>query len=275
MRLATVSTRQGLRAARLDGETPIDLGVATLDEFLRRDDWREAARGASEPIASGAWRMARPFQGRVDIFCVGLNYRQHILEMNRELPEYPTIFSKFSGSLVGPEDDIVLPPESSFPDWEAELAVVIGRPVRRADEEEAAAAVAGFTILNDVTMRDWQGRTSQWLQGKSFERTTPIGPWLVTPDELPGGVAPRLRMECRIGDDLVQSADTGDLLFGPVALVQYLSTFITLNPGDIIATGTPGGVGHAMEPRRRLEAGDVVTTSIEGLGAMRNTCVVG
>ena len=156
-------------------------------------------------------------------------------------------------------------------DWEAELVVVIGRSVRRADEQHAAAAIAGFTIMNDVTMRDWQFRTREWLQGKTFEGTTPLGPVLVTPDELAGGVRPALAMTCTVDGELVQQADTSDLVFDPVALVRYVSTIGTLRPGDIIATGTPGGVGHARTPPRYLSVGQTVVTEIDGIGRLTNT----
>jgi acylpyruvate hydrolase len=204
------------------------------------------------------------------IVCVGLNYRNHILEMGRDLPEHPTLFAKFADALIGARDDIDLAPESDCVDWEAELAVVIGRTVRRADAQEAADAIAGFTVMNDVTMRDWQFRTKEWLQGKTFEGTTPLGPVLVTPDELEGGVAPALTMTCSVDGDVVQKADTSDLVFGPVDLVRYASTIMTLRPGDVIATGTPGGVGHARKPARYLADGDTLVTEIDGIGRLKN-----
>jgi acylpyruvate hydrolase len=202
---------------------------------------------------------------------VGLNYRAHILEMGRELPRFPTLFAKFPEALVGPADPVVLDPASSAVDWEAELAVVVGTRVRRADETAAEAAIAGFAVLNDVTMRDWQYRSAQWLQGKTFEDTTPFGPELVTPDELPGGARPRLALRCAVDGEEVQSADTGDLVFDPVALVSYVSQVLTLHPGDVIATGTPGGVGHARTPSRYLTDGAVLVTEIEHLGRLTNT----
>ncbi len=219
------------------------------------------ARSAGHPVL--------PSPGK--IVCVGLNYRSHILEMGRELPAHPTLFAKYIDALVGPYDDIELPPESDAMDWEAELAVVIGRSVRRADADAATAAIAGFTAINDVTMRDWQYRTPQWLQGKTFESTTPLGPVLVTPDDLPGGVRPALRLTCRVDGELVQCADTADLVFDPVDLVRYISTIVTLRPGDLIATGTPGGVGHARTPPLHLRNGQILETEIDGIGELRNT----
>jgi acylpyruvate hydrolase len=148
---------------------------------------------------------------------------------------------------------------------------VIGARVRHADEAQADAAIAGFTVLNDVTARDWQRRTLQWLQGKTFEATTPLGPVLVTPDELPGGVAPVLTLTGLVDGEVVQKASTDDLVFGPVALVRYISSIITLSPGDVIATGTPGGVGHARKPPRYLGEGSRLVTEISGIGRLDNT----
>lgn len=207
--------------------------------------------------------------------CVGLNYRTHILEMGRELPSYPTLFAKFGRALIGARDPIVLPAESSLMDWEAELGVVIGRPVRRASPEQARAAIGGYTVVNDVSARDWQGRTSEWLQGKSWEATTPVGPWLALAESVdPGRTgAPDLEVRCTVNGEVVQRARTSDLVFSPWELVAYVSTLVTLVPGDIIATGTPAGVGAAMRPPRSLHPGDVVVTEIEGIGACSNECV--
>ena len=152
--------------------------------------------------------------------------------------------------------------------------MIVGRPVRHATLEEAAAAIAGYSVLNDVTARDWQRRTEQWLQGKTWERTTPLGPWLVTADELdPEGLGrPDVSVRCEVNDEVVQDARTSDLVFSPADLVAYASTVITLVPGDVIATGTPGGVGAARTPPRFLGPGDVVRTSIEGIGSCTNPC---
>jgi acylpyruvate hydrolase len=268
MKLATIRTGGTTRAVRVDAEAAIELGAADLVEVLARPGWQDAARtadGPSHPL--GSLDYAPLVLAPEKIFCVGLNYRTHILEMGRTLPDHPTLFAKFSRALIGAYDEIVLPAASEAMDWEAELAVVIGAPVRNATPDEARAAIAGYTVLNDVTARDWQNRTLQWLQGKTFEATTPIGPWLVTPDEDPGG-----ELRCEVDGEPVQKADTGDLVFGPVELVSYISTIVTLVPGDVIATGTPGGVGHARKPPRYLGDGAVVTTRIAGIGECRNVC---
>jgi acylpyruvate hydrolase len=271
VKLATQRTPGGTRAVRVEDDGLVDLGLPDVGALLARTDWpqRAAADGESQPADAAQFAPVVPRPGK--ILCVGLNYRTHILEMGRELPEYPTLFAKFAETLIGATDPIALAPESDAIDWEAELAVVIGRPVRRADEQQAAAAIAGFTVLNDVSMRDWQFRTKEWLQGKTFEATTPLGPVLVTPDELPGGVRPALTMTATLNGETVQKADTSDLVHDPVHLVRYASTILTLQPGDVIATGTPGGVGHARTPPRYLADGDVLTTEISGIGRLENT----
>jgi len=275
MKLATIRTLEGrTRAVRVDEDHLVDLGAADLGEFLATPGWEERAAAATERVAEvrgAAYAPVVPRPGKV--VCVGLNYRNHILEMGRDLPEYPTLFSKYADTLVGANDDIVKPPETTEFDWECELAVIIGAPVRRATGVEAERAIAGFAVLNDITCRDWQFRTREWLQGKNWEATTPLGPYLVTPDELPGGVRPTLEISTKIDGETVQKDTTGDLLFDPVALVEYVSTMVRLNPGDIIATGTPGGVGHARTPARYLLGGETVVAEIEGLGRLENRVV--
>ncbi|TDD02853.1 FAA hydrolase family protein [Nonomuraea deserti] len=270
MRLATVRTAGGTRAAKVTGGGYVDLGLPDVGALLAHEDWPELAARADGPaLQAGDLAPVVPRPGK--ILCVGLNYRTHILEMGRELPDHPTLFAKFAEALIGPRDDVQLAPESSAVDWEAELALVIGATVRRASPEEAAAAIAGFTVMNDVTMRDWQFRTKEWLQGKTFEGTTPLGPVLVTPDELPGGVRPALPIRCLVDGEQTQLADTADLVFDPVDLVRYASTIMTLRPGDVIATGTPGGVGHARTPPRYLTDGVTLVTEVEGVGRLENT----
>jgi acylpyruvate hydrolase len=275
VKLATIRTLDGrTRAVRVDDEQLVDLGAADLGAFLAEPGWEERAAAATEHVSEvrgASFAPVVPHPGK--IVCVGLNYRNHILEMGRDLPEYPTLFSKYADTLVGANDDIVKPPETEAFDWECELAVVIGSPVRRARGADAERAIAGFAVLNDVTCRDWQFRTREWLQGKNWEATTPLGPYLVTPDELPGGVRPVLEISTRIDGETVQKDTTGDLLFDPVALVEYVSTIGSLRPGDVIATGTPGGVGHARKPPRYLEAGQVLSTAVAGLGECHNTVV--
>jgi acylpyruvate hydrolase len=272
VKLATIRTLDGrTRAVRVDDEQLVDLGATDLGEFLASPGWEERAASATEHVSEVRGASFAPVVPQPSkIVCVGLNYRNHILEMGRDLPEHPTLFSKYADTLVGANDDIVKPPETEAFDWECELAVVIGSPVRRARGEAAERAIAGFAVLNDVTCRDWQFRTREWLQGKNWEATTPLGPYLVTPDELPGDVRPVLEISTRIDGETVQKDTTGDLLFDPVTLVEYVSTIGTLRPGDVIATGTPGGVGHVRTPPRYLQPGQVLTTAIAGLGECRN-----
>ncbi|HEX6760581.1 MAG TPA: fumarylacetoacetate hydrolase family protein [Propionibacteriaceae bacterium] len=276
MRLATMRTAEGkTRAVRVEDGDLVDLRAADLSEFLARPNWRGQAAAAAEPardVGGGtAFDPLVPRPGK--IICVGHNYRNHILEMGRDLPAYPTLFAKFAETLVGANDDIVLPPETSQLDWEAELAIIIGRPARRVTGIQAEETIAGFAVLNDVSCRDWQFRTREWLQGKTWERTTPLGPYLVTPEELPGGVRPTLDITTGVDGETMQKDNTRDLLFDPVALVEYVSTMLTLKPGDVIATGTPGGVGHARKPPIYLQPGQQLVTQIAGLGRCQNTVV--
>jgi acylpyruvate hydrolase len=271
MKLATARIEGSTRAVRVEGDALIDLGHADLGELLALPDWKNYAattQGSSYPIEGTefATLISRPSK----VVCVGLNYRNHITEMGRDLPEHPTLFSKFSDTLIGATDDIMRPAETDSFDWEVELAVVIGTTVRRASTKQAEEAIAGFTVLNDITCRDWQFRTREWLQGKNWDSTTPVGPYLVTPDELPGGVRPKVDVSLIVDGAVMQSDNTGDLLFDPVYLVEYISTMIRLNPGDIIATGTPGGVGHARKPEVYLHGGEFVVAEIAGIGALAN-----
>lgn len=278
MKLATLHTDGTTRAVALDGDALVDLGATDVGAFLATPDWFDRAAAAIQD--DGATRydaatadFATLVPAPSKVVCVGLNYRTHIQEMGRELPDHPTLFSKFADTLIGAGDEIVRPPETDEFDWEVELAVVVGSPVRRADPAQAEAAIAGFTVLNDITCRDWQFRTREWLQGKNWDRSTPVGPYLVTPDELPGGVRPELQVRLSVDGEVMQSDTTADLLFDPVALVQYVSTMVRLNPGDIIATGTPGGVGHARTPKRYLVGGETVVAEIEGIGRLENVVV--
>ncbi|MBD9727361.1 fumarylacetoacetate hydrolase family protein [Streptomyces caniscabiei] len=271
MKLATIRIDGTTRAVRVDGDSAVDLGESDLVDFLRRPDWSAAAANADGDRYEGPLDYAPVVVKPEKVVCVGLNYRNHILEMGRELPRHPTLFSKYARALIGAYDEVILPATATQMDWEAELAVVIGTEVRHANPEQARAAIAGYTVLNDVTARDWQFRTPQWHQGKTFEDTTPVGPWLVTADD-PAVAAGGLGLACEVDGDTVQKADTGDLVFDPATLVAYVSEIVTLAPGDVIATGTPGGVGHARKPARYLQDGSVLVTRIEGIGECRNTC---
>lgn len=272
MRLATIRFGGGTRAVRKEGDVLVDLGHADLGAYLAAGS-PEAPAGATTYPVHGA-DFAPVVMAPSKIICVGHNYTNHIKEMGRELPSYPTLFSKFADTLIGANDDIVKPAETDALDWEVELVIVIGQEVRRADEAEAEAAIAGFTVMNDVSMRDWQFRTVEWTQGKIWDSSTPVGPYVVTPDDV-GGVRPALKVSTTVDGAVMQSDDTGTLLFDPVRLVQYISTIIRLRPGDLIATGTPAGVGHARDPHVYLAVGQTVVTAIDGLGACVNRIVEG
>jgi acylpyruvate hydrolase len=276
MRLATLRTGATTTVAvRVDDATAVEIpGAPDVGSLLLDPRWRDRAAAASGPThpLSGmeptAWAPVVPSPSK--ILCVGLNYANHIREMGRELPEYPTLFAKYPEALIGPYDPIELPSVApDAVDWEAELAVVVGSTVRRASPEQASAAIAGYTVINDVTMRDFQYRTPEWFQGKTFEATSPLGPVMVTADEF----RPGTRLTCTVDEEVVQSTTTDDLVFGPAALVEYISQIVTLRPGDLIATGTPGGVGHARKPQRYLRPGSVLGTAIDGVGECRNPIV--
>ncbi|GEL24414.1 2-hydroxyhepta-2,4-diene-1,7-dioate isomerase [Pseudonocardia sulfidoxydans NBRC 16205] len=270
MRLATIRTATGTRAVRVDESVAVETGDADVRALLEHQDWSRraaTAAGPSHPVAELDYAPLVPSPEK--IICAGLNYRDHVLEMGNELPEYPTLFAKYAPALVGAHDDVVLPAVSDNADWECELTVVIGSSVRHADAAAAEAAIAGYTVMNDVSIRDYQRRTSQFLQGKTFEKSTPLGPWLVTPDELPAG---GWRITTELDGETVQSSTTDQLVFSAVDLVKYVSSIITLNPGDVIATGTPGGVGAARTPQRWLVDGTVMVTTVEGVGQLRNVC---
>jgi acylpyruvate hydrolase len=272
VRLATIRTDDGPRAVRVDPDGLALLPYRSVDQMLGDPAWAEtAARANGQRLPAADADFAPLVLEPGKIVCVGLNYRGHIAEMGREMPPYPTLFSKFTSSLIGPFDEIRLPAESDEMDWEAELAVVIGSTCRRVSPAEARGFIAGYTVLNDVTARDWQRRTGQWLQGKTFDHSTPIGPELVTPDEIAD--PDDLELRCEVDGEVMQQTRTSDLLFPCDELVSYISRFTALEPGDVIATGTPAGVGAARDPKVFLQPGTVVRTIIEGVGACENRCV--
>lgn len=202
------------------------------------------------------------------VVCCGLNYGDHIAETGRERPEHPTLFAKYADTLIPDGADIVLPAGLQV-DWEAELAVVVGTEIRNATRAEAEQAIGGYTIANDISVRDWQRRTLQWFQGKAWDATTPIGPVVVPPDELDpiAGV----EVICRVNGVERQRGNTKTLVFDCPTLLSYISTFTALRPGDVVLTGTPGGVGMGMTPPTYLVDGDVVETEIPGIGVLTNT----
>lgn len=213
-------------------------------------------------------RLEAPLLKPGKIICVGQNYREHILEMNLEIPEYPVIFSRFSNCIIGPEDSVSLPHITRQLDYEAEFAFVMGKKAKNVSREKALEYVVGYTIGNDVSARDLQNRTSQWTQGKVLDRTFPMGPYLVTKDEVPH--FKNLEISLYVNEEKRQHSNTENLVFDVEYLVEYLSGLMTLEPGDIILTGTPGGVGAGRTPQAFLQVGDVVEIKIESLGVLKN-----
>jgi 2-keto-4-pentenoate hydratase/2-oxohepta-3-ene-1,7-dioic acid hydratase in catechol pathway len=238
-----------------------DLSGANLARLGRVDP-------AALPRVEGAPRLGPPVAGVGKIMCIGLNYADHAAEAGMALPAEPVLFLKATSALAGPNDPIVLPRGSEKTDWEVELGVVIGRAAKHVREEEALVHVAGYVLFNDLSERAFQLEgTGQWTKGKSCDGFAPVGPWLVTPDEV--GDPQRLVMELTVNGEVMQKGSTATMVFPVAKLVSYLSRLMTLHPGDIIATGTPPGVGMGRRPPRYLRPGDVVEASVEGLGRQR------
>ncbi|HSV80002.1 MAG TPA: fumarylacetoacetate hydrolase family protein [Ramlibacter sp.] len=280
MKLLSYSYQGAASYGVLHGDGVIDLAPiageagATLREALER--------GSLERI--GAWAAAQPVTVPLDrirflpvvpdprkIFCVGINYRSHVEEAGREIPSHPMIFTRFADSQVAHLQPIVRPRVSDKLDFEGELAIVIGRRARHVKAADALAYVAGYACYNDGSVRDWQKHTLQFTPGKNFPGTGGFGPWLVTSDEVPD--PSRLTLTTRLNGQVVQHASTDDLIFDAGALIAYLSTFTTLSPGDVIITGTTGGVGAFRQPPLWMKPGDVVEVEISSIGTLRNTVV--
>jgi 2,4-didehydro-3-deoxy-L-rhamnonate hydrolase len=225
------------------------------------------ATGEPRPLAEV--RLLAPVPRPGKIVCVGLNYRDHARETGQAIPEEPVLFPKYHNSVVGPGADVLVPPEADKIDYEAELAVVIGRRASRVAEADALDHVAGYACANDVSARSLQFRSSQWLLGKAIDTFLPLGPYLVTADEVPDPQA--LGIRCLVNDEVRQSSDTGQMVFGVAELVSFISRTIALEPGDLLVTGTPSGVGMAADPPRYLSPGDRMRVEVDGLGTLDNT----
>ncbi len=216
-------------------------------------------------------RLEAPISRPGKIVALGLNYRDHADETGMEVPEFPVIFAKFPSSVMGPDDEILIPKVTKKLDWEVELGVVIGRTCKNVLEEAALDYIAGYTILHDLSARDLQKGDGQWIRGKSLDGLCPLGPCIVTKDEL--GDASGLKMQTRVNGVIKQDSNTSNLIFGVRQIVSYLSQSFTLEPGDIIATGTPSGVGFARDPPEFLSPGDEVELYIEKIGYLRNKII--
>jgi len=227
---------------------------------------------ATLPLVKGKPRLGVPFTGISKIIGVGLNYRLHAIETGAAIPAEPVLFMKATTAINGPFDEIILPRGSVKTDWEAELGLVIGRTTRYVSEQQALDHLAGYVTFHDVSERDFQkNRGGSWDKGKGCDTFAPIGPWLVTRDEVPDPQA--LRVWCEVNGEKRQDSNTADMIFPVAFLVSYISQFMTLNPGDVICTGTPSGVGMGMQPPQFLKPGDVVRLGVEGLGEQRQKVV--
>ncbi|MCY4537347.1 MAG: fumarylacetoacetate hydrolase family protein [Chloroflexi bacterium] len=227
-----------------------------------------AAEAANDLVDTATVNLAAPIPNPDKILCIGLNYADHAAESGQPLPDYPIVFSKYSNTLIGAGDAIVLPKVTEMVDYEAELGFVIGKRARHVSEDDALEYVAGYLNVNDVSARDYQTRTSQWTMGKSFDTFAPMGPALVTADEVPDPQDLAIRLW--IGDEALQDSSTSQLIFNVPQLVANISEVMTLIPGDIVSTGTPPGVGAARRPPRWLRPGETVNMEIEGLGVLSN-----
>lgn len=277
MRLVTYthegSTLPGAIAANGD---IVDLAVTGLPtrmiELLAMPDGLERARKAAElatttvPINNVRIEAPVPRPGKV--LAIGLNYRDHAEESGQPIPQRPVVFAKASTCIVGPGDAIHIPRVSRAVDWEAELCFVIGKRARYVSAADAGQYVAGYTIGNDVSVRDWQFHSPTWIMGKSFDTHGPLGPYLVTPDEVAD--VSNLDIKLTVNGEQKQSSNTGQLIFGVGEIIEYLSAGMTLEPGDVVFTGTPAGVGGTRRPPEFLKAGDVVRVQISGLGVLEN-----
>lgn len=277
MRIARVSKdgRIGL-AAKVGGEVKVvwDSELADLDAKVAEGSLAAAGNSAAsgDVVDEASLTFLPPVTRPSKIVCLGLNYRDHAEESGLGIPDFPVLFSRFPSSLMGHGAPIILPKISEQLDWEAELAVVLSKGGKNIPEADALECVAGYSVFNDASIRDYQLRTPQWTAGKNFDDTGAFGPWLVTPDEVPAG-ASGLKIECRVNGNVMQSSNTGNLIFNVANTIHLLSTFMTLEPGDVLVMGTPGGVGVARDPQIWMKAGDICEVEIEGIGLLSNPVV--
>ena len=277
MRLARVTKdgRTGLASRSGDQVTAsFDTGVADLDAHIAAGTLADAGAkaAAGETVDQASLTFLPPVVRPSKIICLGLNYRDHAEEAGLGIPEFPVLFARFPSSLIGHGAPIILPKVSSQLDWEAELVVVLGKGGKHIAEADALDHVAGYSVFNDASIRDYQLKTPQWTAGKNFDDTGAFGPWLVTPDELPAGAA-GLKIECRLDGQIMQSSNTSNLIFNVANTIHLLSTFMTLEAGDVLVMGTPGGIGLARKPPVFMTAGQVCEVEIEGVGLLSNPIV--
>jgi 2-keto-4-pentenoate hydratase/2-oxohepta-3-ene-1,7-dioic acid hydratase in catechol pathway len=269
-------------AGVITGAQVTSLAGAGYPDMLSVISGGSVARGAiieylANPAAGAvcelsAVKLTAPIPRPAKVICVGLNYRDHAIESNMAIPQVPTIFCKFPTAIIGPGDAIVLPRNSTRPDYEAEFAFVIGKGGRHIAAENWQEHVFGYMNLNDVSARDFQMATSQWMMGKTFDTFCPTGPWLVSADEIAD--PHNLDIRITINGEVLQNSNTRELIFRIPQLIEHLSSVFTLEPGDIVSTGTPAGVGFARNPPRYLREGDDVLVHVAGLGELRNPVVL-
>ena len=279
MRIARVTKDGKLGLAAKTGNRVnaiFDAGSADVDALLAAGGTALADAGAKaaagEVVDEAALTFLPPVVRPSKIICLGLNYRDHAEESGLGIPEFPVLFARFPSSLIGHNAPIILPKVSEQLDWEAELVAVLGQGGKNIGEADALGHVAAYSVFNDASIRDYQMRTPQWTAGKNFDDSGAFGPWLVTPDELPAGAA-GLKIECRVNGNVMQSSNTGNLIFDVARTISLLSTFMTLEAGDVLVMGTPGGVGIARNPQVWMKAGDICEVEIEGVGLLVNPIV--
>jgi 2-keto-4-pentenoate hydratase/2-oxohepta-3-ene-1,7-dioic acid hydratase in catechol pathway len=284
MRLATLDTPKGPRAAILDGDNYVDLNAsdATMPTSVRALLNSPNLLGAAKSLAKSSAavrvpaatsKLLAPVADPQKVICVGLNYRDHAIESKMPIPKEPVLFSKFPSALIGHGANIVLPKVSTKVDYEAEFVIVVGKRGRHISEASAMDYVAGYSVGHDVSARDWQLEKDgkQWMVGKTFDTFAPVGPHLVTKDEVPD--PHKLGIRLRLNGKVMQNSTTEQMIFSVAQLIAYLSIVITLEPGDLIFTGTPPGIGHALNPPVYLKNGDIAEVEIDGLGTLRNPVV--
>lgn len=286
MKLATLRLNDSERLALVDGNELVVPDCADLPKTMGallknpqreldkiRDMLATAGSNAARRIPLNEAEFLPPVPAPSKIVAIGLNYHGHAQEVGADQPSAPIIFAKFPSSLIGAGEEISWrESQTARVDYEAELAVVIGRTARNVPKEDAPSYILGYTCANDISARDLQFGDEQWTRGKSLDTFCPMGPWIVTPDELADPM--RLQISCTVNGQTVQQSSTGDMFFDVNAILSYCSQHFTLSPGDVILTGTPGGVGEFRTPQRLLASGDVVTVSIEGIGILTNRCKI-
>lgn len=276
MKLASIRSGGRDTWGLVEGDFLLDVGRVMADRFsglreaIAADALQQAEAAAADapkiPLATATWLPVIPDPAK--ILCVGLNYEEHRLETGRDKAAHPAIFTRFADSQLGHMQQIVRPRVSTALDYEGELAIVIGKGGRYIDETEAMDHVAGYACYNDATLRDWQRHTHQFTPGKNFPSTGSFGPWMVTPDEIPDVSA--LALTTRLNGEIMQSASLAQLIFPIPALIAYCSSFTSLSAGDVIATGTPGGVGFKRKPPLFMKPGDLIEVEITGVGRLVN-----